>query len=168
MKKLLALIFTALAPVSYTHLDVYKRQGEVTAVRAVTIQNDSTGVGTATGAVLGGIAGSTVGGGRRANTAGAVAGAAAGGAAGNAIAGSTTAGVEVTVLLENGQSIAVVQAGSPNEFRVGDSVRVSSDGAVSYTHLDVYKRQLGESAAGELRRHGVDTQGCLLYTSRCV
>ena len=45
----------------------------VTAVRAVTIQNDSTGVGTATGAVLGGIAGSTVGGGRRANTAGAVA-----------------------------------------------------------------------------------------------
>ena len=107
------------------------QQGEVTAVRAVTIQNDSTGVGTATGAVLGGIAGSTVGGGRRANTAGAVAGAAAGGAAGNAIAGSTTAGVEVTVLLESGQTIAVVQAGSPNEFRVGDSVRVSSDGVTT-------------------------------------
>ena len=80
---------------------------------------------------LGGIAGSTVGGGRRANTAGAVAGAAAGGAAGNAIAGSTTAGVEVTVLLESGQTIAVVQAGSPNEFRVGDSVRVSSDGVTT-------------------------------------
>ena len=102
-----------------------------TSSQAGRAQNDSTGVGTATGAVLGGIAGSTVGGGRRANTAGAVAGAAAGGAAGNAIAGSTTAGVEVTVLLENGQSIAVVQAGSPNEFRVGDSVRVSSDGVTT-------------------------------------
>lgn len=105
--------------------------GEVTAVRAVTIQNSSTGVGTATGAVLGGIAGSTLGSGSRANTAGAVGGAVAGGAAGNAIAGSTTNGVEVTVLLENGRSIAVVQAGSPNEFRVGDPVRVTSDGVTT-------------------------------------
>lgn len=105
--------------------------GEVTAVRAVTIQNNSTGVGTATGAVLGGIAGSTLGSGSRANTAGAVGGAVAGGAAGNAIAGSTTNGVEVTVLLESGQTIAVVQAGSPNEFRVGDTVRVSSDGVTT-------------------------------------
>ena len=56
--------------------------GEVEAVSAVTIQNQNTGVGTATGAVLGGIAGSTIGGGNRAPIAGATAGAVAGGAAG--------------------------------------------------------------------------------------
>ncbi|WP_158635341.1 glycine zipper 2TM domain-containing protein [Luteimonas cucumeris] len=103
--------------------------GVVEAVRPVTIQASGTGVGTATGAVLGGIAGSTVGGGRRANTAGAVAGAVAGGAAGNAISGSNTTGVEFTVRLEEtGQTVAVVQAGSVNDYRVGDRVRVTSDG----------------------------------------
>ena len=105
--------------------------GEVEAVSAVTIQNQNTGVGTATGAVLGGVAGSTIGGGSRAPIAGATAGAVAGGAAGNAIASSTTPGVEVVVRLESGQSVAVIQAGSPNDFRVGDRVRVSSDGVTT-------------------------------------
>ena len=57
-------------------------------------------------------------------------------------------------------------------------------GAVSYTHLDVYKRQTGsstgdgQSAAGgnaavqTIALDGLDTTvqswGCLLYTSRCV
>lgn len=105
--------------------------GEVEAVSAVTIQNQNTGVGTATGAVLGGIAGSTIGGGNRAPIAGATAGAVAGGAAGNAMASSTSPGVEVVVRLESGQSVAVIQAGSPNDFRVGDRVRVSSDGVTT-------------------------------------
>ena len=105
--------------------------GEVESVRAVTIQNDSRRVGTATGAVLGGIAGSAIGGGSRANAAGAVAGAAAGGAIGNRVAATSTAGVEVVVDLEGAGKVAVVQAGSPNEFRVGDRVRVTSDGTTT-------------------------------------
>ena len=52
--------------------------------------------------------------------------------------------------------------------------------AVSYTHLDVYKRQVhiapafGEDDAKVGRKYGlplvqlVDGKGCLLYTSRCV
>ena len=40
--------------------------------------------------------------------------------------------------------------------------------AVSYTHLDVYKRQMQQPAA-ERRRVGiVHRKACLLYTSRCV
>ncbi|WP_342315851.1 glycine zipper 2TM domain-containing protein [Lysobacter sp. FW306-1B-D06B] len=102
--------------------------GKVRRVLAVTIQNDSRGVGTATGAALGGIAGSTIGGGRRANTAGAVAGAVAGGAVGNRASRGGRSGIEVTVELESGRTIAVTQEGSVNEFRVGDRVQVASDG----------------------------------------
>lgn len=106
--------------------------GTVQSLRPVTIQNDSRGIATGTGAVLGGLAGSTLGSGSRANTAGAVGGAVAGGAAGNAMAAGTTAGIEITVKLEeSGNSVAVVQAGSPNEFRVGDRVRVTSGGGQS-------------------------------------
>ena len=57
-----------------------------------------------------------------------MAGAVAGGAAANAVTRSTTPGVEITVRLESNQLMSVVQAGSSNEFRVGDSVRVTSDG----------------------------------------
>jgi len=105
--------------------------GKVRRVLAVTLQNDSRGVATATGVALGGIAGSTLGGGRRANTAGAIAGAAAGGAVGNRMARGARPGIEVTVELESGRTIAVVQDGSVNEFRVGDVVQVSSDGVTT-------------------------------------
>lgn len=129
---LAALAACASAPNNHTfsHSEAGRAQtvqwGEVEALREVTIQNDNRGVGTATGAALGGLAGSTLGSGRRANTAGAVAGAAAGGAIGNAASASTTPGIEITVRLDSGQSVAVVQAGSINEFRVGDRVRVTS------------------------------------------
>jgi outer membrane lipoprotein SlyB len=99
--------------------------GTVISVRGVDIQNDNRAVATGTGAVLGGLAGSTIGGGRGAAAA-TVAGAVAGGAVGNQVAARTTPGVEVTVRLENGRTLAVVQGGSPNEFRVGDNVRVST------------------------------------------
>lgn len=105
--------------------------GTVEAVREVMIQNDSRGVATVTGAVLGGIAGSTLGGGRRANTAGAVAGAAAGGAAGSGMSRGARAGVELTVALESGRSVAIAQDGNINDFRVGDRVRVASDGVTT-------------------------------------
>lgn len=122
---------TQSSPNTFTRSEAGRAQsvdiGTVTALRAVTIQNDSRGVATATGAVLGGLVGNTIGGGRG-RTAATVGGAVAGGAAGNAIAGTTRPGVEVTVRLESGRTIAVVQEGSPDEFRVGDSVRVTSDG----------------------------------------
>ncbi len=105
--------------------------GTVRGLRDVTIQNDSRGVATGTGAVLGGIAGSTIGGSSRANAAGAVAGAVAGGAAGNAMARGGRAGVEITVELESGRTVAVTQDGSSQQFRVGDRVQVSSDGTTT-------------------------------------
>jgi outer membrane lipoprotein SlyB len=105
--------------------------GMVYAVRDVSIQNAPSRVGTATGAALGGIAGSSLGSSNRANAAGAVAGAVAGGAAANAVTRSTTPGVEITVRLDNNQLMSVVQAGSSNEFRVGDAVRVTSDGVTT-------------------------------------
>lgn len=105
--------------------------GKVRRVLAVTIQNDSRNVGTATGAALGGIAGSTIGGGRRANTAGAVAGAVAGGAVGNRMARGARQGIEITVELESGRTIAVTQEGNVNDFRVGDRVQVASDGSTT-------------------------------------
>lgn len=105
--------------------------GTIRGLRDITIQNDSRGVATATGAVLGGIAGSTIGGSSRANAAGAVAGAAAGGAAGNTMARGTRPGVEITVELESGRTIAVTQDGSSRDFRVGDRVHVSSDGTTT-------------------------------------
>jgi outer membrane lipoprotein SlyB len=104
------------------------QRGTVYAVRDVTIQNAPSRVGTAAGGAIGGIAGSTLGGGNRANSAGAIAGAVAGGAAANAATRSTQPGVEITVLLENGQLLSVVQAGASNEFRQGDVVRVTSNG----------------------------------------
>lgn len=99
--------------------------GTVTGVRDVTITTDGSNVGTAIGAVLGGLAGSTVGGGRG-QTAATVGGAAAGAAVGNAASSSTTPGVEVTVQLDDGRTVAVVQAGTSNEFRTGDRVNVTS------------------------------------------
>jgi len=107
------------------------QMGTVRGLRDVTIQNDQRGVATGTGAVLGGIAGSTIGSGTRANTAGAVAGAVAGGAAGNAMARGSRAGVEVTVELDSGGTIAVTQDGTSQQFRVGDRVQVSSDGTTT-------------------------------------
>jgi len=127
---------THTTPSTFNRSEVGRAQtvewGVVQAVREVTIQNDSRGVGTATGAVLGGIAGSTIGGGSRANAAGAVAGAVAGGAAGNALSRSARTGVELTVRLDqSGRTIAVTQDGTANDFRVGDRVQVASDGVTT-------------------------------------
>ena len=57
-----------------------------------------------------------------------MAGAAAGGAAGSGMSRGARAGVELTVALESGRSVAVAQDGNINDYRVGDRVRVASDG----------------------------------------
>ncbi len=102
------------------------RFGVVDAVREVRISPYDTGVGTATGAILGGIAGSHAGSGSG-HAAGAVAGAVLGGIIGQNIerSGNERLGVELTVLLDSGRYIAVVQE-ADESFRVGDRVRVLS------------------------------------------
>ncbi len=100
--------------------------GTVAGVNAVTIRSGETTFGTITGAALGGILGSTIGRSNRANVAGAVGGAAVGGAAGGAIQGSaSTRAVEITIDLDSGDTVAVVQPGDPRDFRVGDRVRLT-------------------------------------------
>ncbi|WP_341645845.1 glycine zipper 2TM domain-containing protein [Thauera sp. SDU_THAU2] len=102
--------------------------GTVESVRAVQLEGTKTPIGSVAGAAVGGIAGSSVGGGRGAAAA-AVIGAVAGGVAGAAIEeGATrTRGVEVTVRLDNGQFLAVVQADEGEAFRAGERVRVLRD-----------------------------------------
>ena len=123
------------SPQTFNQSEVGRRQtvemGTVYALRPVTIQNDARGVARITGALIGGIAGSAVGGGNRAPAAGAVAGAAAGGAMGNAAAAGNRPGVEITIDLDSGLTVAVAQEGSVDEFRVGDRVRVSSIGGTT-------------------------------------
>jgi len=111
------------------------RFGVVDSVRPVRINPGETGVGTAGGAVLGGLAGSTVGGGTG-QVAGAVGGAILGGILGSNIERSANErpGVEITVLLDNGRYISVVQE-ADELFRAGDRVRVlSGRGVTRVTH----------------------------------
>jgi len=107
------------------------RMGIVESVRPVQIEGTRTGVGPAAGAVVGGVAGSTIGGGRGSAVA-AVLGAVAGGVAGQALEQGTTRknGVEVTVKLNSGALVAIVQE-ADETFRAGDRVRILSDGRTS-------------------------------------
>lgn len=104
--------------------------GVVEGVRYVQLAAPNTGVGTVGGAALGGIAGSTLGGSSSANAAGAIAGAIIGGLVGNAVESSANQrnGIEVTVHLDSGRTIAVPQENAGENFRPGDRVRVLSDG----------------------------------------
>lgn len=104
------------------------QSGTVAGVNAVSIRPGETTFGAITGAALGGLLGSTIGRSTRANVAGAVGGAAMGGATGSAMQGSgNTRGVEITIDLDSGETVAVVQAGDPRDFRVGDRVRLTGN-----------------------------------------
>ena len=100
------------------------RFGVVEMVRAVNIRPPNTGVGSVSGAVLGGIAGSHVGGGSG-EALGFFFGTILGSLLGNAVEAEANQmpGVEVTVLLDSGRYIAVVQA-ADEPFKPGDRVRV--------------------------------------------
>jgi outer membrane lipoprotein SlyB len=100
--------------------------GTVEYLRPVQIEGTKTPIGAGAGAAVGGIAGSSVGSGKGAAVA-SVVGAVAGGVAGAAAEEQVTKrqGVEITVRLDNRQTIAVVQEVAPGvSFRVGDRVRV--------------------------------------------
>jgi outer membrane lipoprotein SlyB len=110
------------------------RFGVVESVRPVRIDPHDSGVGTVAGAAIGGIAGSNVGGGSG-QAVGAIAGAVLGGILGQSIEKSANeaTGIEVTVLLDSGKYIAVVQ-GADEVFRAGDRVRVLSGRNTRVTH----------------------------------
>ena len=105
--------------------------GVVESVRAVKIEGSDSPIGTAAGAVVGGVAGSSMGQGKG-SIIGAVVGAVAGGLAGSAIESGVTKkdGVEVTVKLDSGSLIAIVQE-ADEQFHPGDKIRVLESGGVS-------------------------------------
>ena len=98
--------------------------GAVEFVKAVQVEDSKSGIGTVAGGIIGGVAGSTIGGGKGSTLA------ALGGAVGGAIAGNVAEekltkfnGLEITVKLDDGGVLAVVQADDVM-FAVGDRVRV--------------------------------------------
>ena len=104
--------------------------GTVVRVDRVQIEGTQSGVGGVAGGVAGGVVGSTIGSGRG-STLAAVGGALAGSVAGaRAEEGMTRReGLEITVKLDEGPTIVVVQE-ADTTFAVGDQVRVirGSDG----------------------------------------
>ncbi len=111
------------------------KMGVIESVRTVKIEGTSSGVGVATGAVVGGVAGSSMGGGKG-KILTTVIGAVAGGLAGSAVEEKVTGkdGLELTVKLDNGTMLAIVQE-ADEQFHPGDRVRLlESDGVTRVTH----------------------------------
>ncbi len=112
------------------------KMGVVEHVRSVKLEGTASGVGTAAGGVIGGVAGSGAGGGKGKVVTG-VLGAVVGGLAGAAAEEATTRkpGQEITVRLDSGRMIAVVQEDTGEQFAVGERVRVlESGGQARVTH----------------------------------
>lgn len=110
--------------------------GTIEQISDATIEDQQSGLGMLGGAVVGGVLGNMVGGGKGrtlATLGGAVGGAAAGYAGEKAL--NNKRALEITVRLENGQVMSIVQ--EPDEvFTVGDRVRVlqGSDGSARVRH----------------------------------
>jgi outer membrane lipoprotein SlyB len=119
----------------YTRDDARKVQtiktGVVESVRTVQIEGTKTPIGTVAGGAIGGIAGSSVGGGRGSSIA-TVLGAVVGGIAGAASEEAITRkdGLEITVKLDGGSLIAIVQE-ADEAFKPGDRVRLIERGDVT-------------------------------------
>jgi outer membrane lipoprotein SlyB len=105
------------------------KMGVVEHVRAVKLEGTESGIGAAAGGAIGGIAGSTAGSGKG-SAVGAVLGAVVGGLAGAATEEVTTrkTGQEITVKLDSGRIIAVVQTDTGETFAVGERVRILESG----------------------------------------
>ncbi|MEY2632250.1 MAG: hypothetical protein RIR00_904 [Pseudomonadota bacterium] len=119
-----------------TRREMSVRMGVIESVREVQMEGTKSGVGSTAGAVVGGVAGSNIGGGKG-QIVGAVVGAVLGGLAGHGIEDATNKkqAMELTIKLDSGQVIAIVQEGDPMAFRTGDRVRVlSGSGETRVTH----------------------------------
>ncbi len=112
-------------PASSTGMSQSIQIGTVLDVRLVTVEGQKTGIGYTTGAILGSAIGQTVGQGSGRILA------AAGGAAVGGIIGdqaekdlTTKTAQEITIDLDEGPTIAVVQENRQPEFNIGDRVSV--------------------------------------------
>lgn len=121
--------------------DVYSREqtrqvqhikmGVVESVRQVKIEGTDSMVGAIAGGAIGGVAGHSVGEGNGKDVAtvvGVIAGALAGKAAEEEL--TKEDGVEITVKLDSGELVAVVQEAT-EEFHPGEKVRLLDDGGVT-------------------------------------
>lgn len=127
---------TPMSGSSYERREARKMQtvyyGTVVSVNEVTIQGEAGPAGTITGATAGAAIGHSVGQGTGKTAAtiiGGVAGAVAGGAVEKKL--TTKVGLEITVKLEDGKTVAIIQEKTPQDnFRPGDAVQViyGSDG----------------------------------------
>lgn len=108
------------------------QDGTLSEVRVVKLEGTKTGVGTASGAVIGGIGGSTVGQGKGSVVA-AVVGVVVGGLIGSAVEEGVTreSAWELTVQLDSGRKIVVVQAVGEDKFVAGERVRVVQGGGTT-------------------------------------
>lgn len=107
------------------------KTGIVESVRQVKLEGTKSPVGTIAGGAVGGIAGSSIGHGKGSAIA-AVVGAVAGGLAGSAAEEAITRkdGVEITVKLDGGGLIAIVQE-ADEVFKAGEKVRILESGGES-------------------------------------
>ncbi len=121
---------------SYERKEARKLQtvyyGTIVSINEVTIEGQAGPAGTIAGAAAGAAVGQTIGKGTG-KTAATIIGGAAGAVAGGAIEKklTTKVGLEITVKLEDGRNVAIIQEKAPEDnFRVGDSVIViyGSDG----------------------------------------
>jgi outer membrane lipoprotein SlyB len=123
--------------------DVYSRSearsgqsvqsGRITNIRYVKIEGGNQG-GALLGGLAGGALGSNIGNGRASNTAGAVGGALLGSVIASNVQQSVSSrqGIEITVRLDSGSSVAVVQEENPKNpsgFSTGQRVRVLYSGS---------------------------------------
>ena len=113
------------------------QEGTVIAVREVLIEGTRTGIGAVAGGVMGYVLGETVGSGSGKDIARA-AGTIGGAGAGAVIEEKATQrpALEITVMLDNGQTIAIVQE-VDEQFSPGDTVRVmrGTGGTARVSHL---------------------------------
>ena len=100
------------------------KTGVVESVRQVKLEGTKTPIGTVAGGAIGGIAGGSVGSGRGSAIV-AVIGAVAGAIAGSAVEEGVTRkdGLEITVKLDGGGLIAIVQE-DDEQFKPGEKVRI--------------------------------------------
>jgi outer membrane lipoprotein SlyB len=112
------------------------REGVLVGIKEVKLEGTKSGVGTGAGAIAGGVAGSAVGEGKGAII-GAVVGAVVGGITGAAAEEGLTRekALELTVKLDNGENLIIVQGIGDDKFVAGERVRVvNSGGTMRVTH----------------------------------
>ena len=112
------------------------REGVLLGIKEVRLEGTKTAVGAGAGAVVGGVAGSAVGQGKGSVVA-AVLGAVAGGVAGAAAEEGMTRekALELTIRLDNGENLIIVQGIGDDKFKEGERVRVvNSSGTMRVTH----------------------------------